>query len=186
MSVGAVAERYAQALFELGEESGQLAKMAEKLADFAQVYDESKELRSALANPVFGREERRGLLSALARKLDVPDFAEKALLLMADRRRLAAVPAMSRRLTEMVDRKEGILRASVTTASKMPESYYASLTTKLSEATKKKIVLTRAVDEALVGGAIARIGDALIDGSIRGKLQVMERKLISAVTDGAT
>jgi F-type H+-transporting ATPase subunit delta len=86
----------------------------------------------------------------------------------------------------MVDLKEGVLRASVTTAAMMPESYYQSLTSKLAAATKKKIVLTREVDEDLVGGAIARIGDTLIDGSIRGKLQKMERSLLSAVTAGAS
>lgn len=186
MSVGAVAERYAQALFELGEESGQLSSVADKIRSFAETYETSRELRAALQNPVLTKEERRALLSAVARKLSVPDVAEKCLQLMADRRRLAALSVMAQRLTEMVDLKEGVLRASVTTATTMSESYYQSLTSKLAAATNKKVVLTREVDEDLVGGAIARIGDALIDGSIRGKLRKMERQLLSAVTAGAS
>lgn len=186
MSVGAVAERYAQALFELGEESGQLSSIAEKMRSFADTYEGSRNLRDALRNPLVSKEERRALLSAVAGKLSVPDVAEKCLQVMADRGRLAALSAMALRLTEMVDMKEGVLRASVTTAAKMPESYYQSLTSNLSAATNKRIVLTREVDEDLVGGAIARIGDALIDGSVRGKLQKMERTLLSAVTAGAS
>jgi F-type H+-transporting ATPase subunit delta len=186
MSVGAVAERYAQALFELGEESGQLSTIAEKVRSFVEVFESSRELRAVLHNPTVKKEERRSLLSAIARRLSVPDVAEKCLLIMADRRRLSALSAMTQRLTEMVDLKEGVLRASVTTAAMMPESYYQSLTSKLAAATKKKIVLTREVDEELVGGAIARIGDTLIDGSIRGKLQKMERSLLAAVTAGAS
>jgi len=68
----------------------------------------------------------------------------------------------------------------------MSESYYQALSSKLSAATSKKIVLTREVDSDLVGGAVARIGGAIIDGSIRGKLQKMERDLLSAVTAGAS
>jgi F-type H+-transporting ATPase subunit delta len=186
MSVGAVAERYAQAIFELGVESGKLAAVADKLRDFSATYESSRELRAALTSPVLKKEERRALLSAVAARLDVPDLAVKCLLVMADRSRLPALAAMAVRLTQLVDNKEGILRASVTTAAAMPESYFQTFSAKLAAATGKKIILERSIDKDLVGGAIARVGDSLIDGSVRGKLQQMERKLLSAMTAGAS
>ncbi len=186
MSVGAVAERYAQALFELGDETGNLASLTEKLRDFAETFEASKELRAALSNPVVPVEERLSLLAQVATKLGVPDLGIKGLQVMAQRGRLPAIAATVQRLTELSDDKNGILRASVTTAAKMSESYYESLASKLAAATQKKIVLERSVDEDLVGGAIARVGDKLIDGSIRGKLQKVERDLLSAVAAGAS
>jgi F-type H+-transporting ATPase subunit delta len=186
MSTGAVAERYAQALFELGVESGTLSALADKLSDFALTYGSSRELRGALNNPVLSNEQRKALVSEVARKLGVPEIGIKGLLFMSQRGRLPALGATVQRLTELADEKNGILRASVTTATSMPESYYQSLSSQLSAATQKKIVLERSVDDDLVGGAIARVGDMLIDGSVRGKLQKLERDLLSAVAAGAS
>ena len=186
MSAGAVAERYAQALFELGDEFGSLASLTEKLRDFAAVYESSKELRSMLGSPVLSVDERRALLAAVAEKVGVPEIGVKGLQVMAQRGRLAVLAATAARLTELSDAKSGVLRASVTTAAEMPEAYYEKLSSQLSAATMKKIVLERSVDEDLVGGAIARVGDTLIDGSIRGKLQQVERDLLSAVVAGAS
>lgn len=186
MSVGAVAERYAQALFELGEESGTLAGLSDKLREFALTYESSRELRGALNNPIVSMEQRKGLVSEVAKKVGVPEIGIKGLQFMAQRGRLPALSATVERLTELSDQKNGILRASVTTATKMPDSYYQALSSQLSAATRKEIVLERSVDEDLVGGAIARVGDMLIDGSVRGKLQKLERDLLSAVAVGAT
>lgn len=186
MSVGAVAERYAQALFELGDESGNLSALTDKLRDFAHTYENSRELRGALTNPVLSVEQRNALVSEVAKKIGVPEMGVRGLQFMAERGRLPALTATVERLTELADEKNGILRASVTTAAPMPDSYYQTLTSQLSAATKKKIVLERSVDEDLVGGAIARVGDMLIDGSVRGKLQKLERDLLSAVAAGST
>lgn len=186
MSVGAVAERYAQALFELGDESGTLSSLSDKLREFALTYESSRELRGALNNPVLSIEQRKGLVSEVAKKIGVPEVGIKGLQFMAQRGRLPALSATVERLTELSDEKHGVLRASVTTAVPMSENYYQSLSSQLSLATKKKIVLERSVDEDLVGGAIARVGDMLIDGSVRGKLQKLERDLLSAVAVGAS
>ncbi len=186
MSIGAVAERYAQALFELGDEAGNLSELTEKLRDFSNAYEESKVLRATLSNPVIPAEQRLAVLAEVAQKAGVPDIGIKGLKVMAQRGRLPALGATVRRLTELADTKNGILRASVTTAAQMPDSYYQSLVSQLSAATQKKIVLERSVDEDLVGGAIARVGDKLIDGSIRGRLQKVERDLLSAVAAGAS
>jgi len=167
MSVGAVAERYAQALFELGEEDGSLNKITEKLQAFAATFEQSKELRSTLNNPVLSAEERTGLLVAIAERFGVPPLAVNGLKLMARRRRLSALSATVARLTELADKKSGVLRASVTTAAPMPESYYESLVSQLSAATRQKVILSRAIDDDLVGGSIAQVGVNVIDGSIR-------------------
>ncbi len=181
MSAGAIAERYAQALFELGDEAGNLAVLSEKLGYFVNTYETSRQLRSTLRNPTLSDAQQVAILSAVAKKIGVPELGVKGLLVMARRGRLDALGATVARLSELADIKNGVVRASVITAAKMPESYYQSLTTQLQNALKKKVILERSVDTELVGGAIAQVGDMVIDGSIRGQLAKVEREIIDAV-----
>lgn len=182
MSAGSVAERYAQALFEIGTESGQLGVLADKMVEFAEVYASSRELRKTLENPILAPKARDGVITAVALRLALPDPATKALLLMGRRRRLSVVVAVAARLRQLSDEKAGVLRAHVTTAKKMPESYYSGISDRLSQITKKKVVLERAEEPTLLGGAVARLGDIVIDGSIRGRLDETERSLVSALS----
>lgn len=180
MSVGAVAERYAQALFELGVAGGSLPVLAEKLRQFAQVYTASPELRLALENPTLTEEQREAILVEVARRVGVPDVGTKALRLMARRRKLPALSALAERLLALADEKGGVVRASITTAQKMPESYYQTLSSRIAAATQRKVILERQEDPSLLGGAIAKIGDAIIDGSLKGRLDGLERQLFQA------
>lgn len=182
MSAGAVAERYAQALFELGVESGELGKLAEKIRAFALTYDSNQSLQDTLSNPTMSSDARDAVVRGIAQKLGVSELGIRGLVVMARRGRLPAIAQTATRLIEMCDEKEGIVRASVTTAAKVPESYYQELTSQLQTATNKKVVLERSLDESLVGGAIVRVGDSVVDGSVRGKLEKVERELLAAVS----
>lgn len=182
MSEGMVAERYAQALFEIGSESGQLALVADKLVAFAELYASSRELRKVLENPILDPQAQRGVIEEVCRRLGVPDLATKGLLLMGRRRRLSVIGAVAARLRQLSDERAGVLRAHVTTAQKMPENYYSGITERLAQITKKKVVLERSEEPSLLGGAVARVGDVVIDGSLRGRLEETERTLVAALS----
>ncbi len=182
MSLGAIAERYAQALYELGVESGKLGVLSDKLRDFADTYEANAELRQALSSPLVGREAADQIITNVAKKLGVPDVGIRGLILMASRGRLVAIRETSDRLTQLCDDKEGVVRAEVTTAAQMPEAYYQELSSKLASAINKKIVLERKVDESLIGGAIARVGDSVLDASVRGRLQKFESDVLSVLS----
>lgn len=181
MSIAAVAERYAQAVFELAVASGNARQLADALGKFAQSFSSDGNLRAALEDPTLPKDQQRELLVAVAQRCGLADIGTRALLLMTARRRLAAVPAMADKVVALVDEKEQIMRAEVTTAQKLPESFYVQLTEQLSKATGKKILLDRREDPEIIGGAVARVGDAFIDGSIRGRLETLERQLTAAL-----
>lgn len=180
MNQGVVAGRYAQALLELGEESGKLEELVEAIARFAAAYETSRELRRDLSNPTIPAGERESVLRALAARLSVPDLGLRGLLLIAKRRRLSALPEIARRLTSLCDEKSGILRGHVVTAASMSEEYFAGLAASIGRAANKRVLLTHSVDDTLIGGAILRVGDATIDVSIRGRLGEMQRSLLQA------
>ena len=93
---------------------------------------------------------------------------------------MSALPDIARRLGSLADEKAGVLRASVTSAGQLSESYYEKLKAELEGLTGRKIVLERKQDPSLIAGVVTRIGDNTIDGSVRGKLDQLERQLQSA------
>lgn len=182
MSVEAVAERYAQAVFELAVAAGNPRNVADSLSKFAASYAADHNLRTALDDPTLPSARQQGVLVAVAQKCGVDDMGLRALKLMSQKRRLSVLPAMARKLEALVDEKEKIMRAEVITAQKLPESFYTQLTEQLSKVTGKKIRLDRREDPDIIGGAVARVGDAFIDGSVRGRLETLERQLTAALS----
>ncbi len=120
------------------------------------------------------------MLKDIAGRLGLSPLATTAIRYIASRRRLRSLPDIARRLGSLSDEKAGIVRATVTAASALPESFYEKLKAELEGITGRKIVLDRREDASLIAGVITRIGDNTIDGSLRGRLEHIERQLSSA------
>jgi F-type H+-transporting ATPase subunit delta len=180
MSDSAVAERYARAIFELAVEAGQTAALTQQFASFAAVYTQSSDLRAVLGNPLVEPGQRDAVLKDIASRLGLSELASNAVRYVAQRRRMSALPDIARRLGSLSDEKAGVLRASVTSAGQLSESYYEKLKAELESLTGRKLVLERKQDPTLIAGVVTRIGDNIIDGSVRGKLDQLERQLQSA------
>jgi F-type H+-transporting ATPase subunit delta len=173
-----VARRYAKALFELGVDAGALKSVVAEVARFADAYAASAELRRVLDDPLVAHAAKRAILVSLAEEAQLSTIVKNAVLLLLDRRRLHALVAIAQLLQEMGDLREGVLRAEVTTAARLPESYYARLEEKLQKMTGKRVVIDRRLDPSLLAGVVTRIGDWVIDGSLRARLQEMTNALL--------
>jgi F-type H+-transporting ATPase subunit delta len=156
-----VARRYAKAIFEIGVESSTLPKIVEEVATLADAYGSKK-----------------AILSEIAEKAGVSTDAKHALLLILDRRRLHALPAVSQILRELSDAKQGVLRAEVTTAVRLSEGYYQKLQAQLEKMTGQRVALDRHEDPSILAGVIARIGDRVYDGSLRTRLTELGNSLL--------
>ncbi len=178
MIPAAVARRYAKALLSLGEESGQLEALVAELARAAQTYEASAELRSALENPLVPHEAKKGILTELAQRLLLSATAKNTLLLLGDRRRIRALPAIVQQLHELNDLRRGVIRAEVVSARPLPAAYYDRLRQQLERITGKKVVLDTREDPALLAGVVARVGDRVYDGSLRTRLGEMRAQLL--------
>ncbi|MCB9589566.1 MAG: ATP synthase F1 subunit delta [Polyangiaceae bacterium] len=180
MSAGAIAERYAKAIYELADEAGQLTQVADQLTKLATVYSESQELRAVLDNPLVTEEKRESILKDVASKLGLNQLAVNSVRYIAQRRRLVALPDIARRLATLSDEKAGVIRATVISAGPLGEAYYSKLKAQLEKSTGKKVQITKEQDASLIAGVITRIGDNTIDGSLRGRLNDLERQLLNA------
>jgi F-type H+-transporting ATPase subunit delta len=177
---GAVADRYARALFELGLEAGTLPALTQQFQDFASCYASSRELRAVLDNPMVEAAQRAAVLAEVAQRVGLSGTGFDGVRLLARRKRLSALPEIARRLAELADQQLGVVRATVTSATTLPESFYQNLMSELEGSLKRKVSLERKLDASLIAGVITRIGDHTVDGSVKGRLAELERQLSNA------
>jgi len=174
---GEVAERYARAIFELGVEAGQIVELSGQIRSFAETYASSRELQALLDNPMVAVDKRAAILNDVAGKVGLSGVGLNALRMLADRKRLGSLPEIARRLATLADEKAGVVRATVTSAGPLPESFYERLVQELESATQRKVAIDRQQDPSLIAGVVTRIGDNTIDGSVKGRLAEIERLL---------
>ncbi len=180
MSLSAVGERYARAVFELADEAGQVEAVTRELGMLAETYTHSHDLRAVLDNPLVEPEQRAAILRAIGERLGLGRLGLNAVGLLAQRRRLAALPDVARSLVRLADEKMGVVRAKVSSATPLSESFCSRLTALLEQRTHKRVLLDLTIDPTLLAGVVTRVGDHVIDGTLDGRLKALERRLLEA------
>lgn len=180
MSYDAVARRWARAIFELGKELNAVARLSADMGAFAALYEGNAELSSVLTNPLVPEPAREAVIVDIATRMSLSDTAKATLRLLAKKRRLGAVPLIARQLSRLSDEDQNILRAEVTTAGPASDDYLNKLKAELEKATGKKVTISHKVDKSLIGGVVTRVGDRVIDGSVKTRLQNFRETLLRA------
>jgi F-type H+-transporting ATPase subunit delta len=171
VSVSVVARRYARALLELGVEQGELDKIVDEIGSLTAAWETSADLRNAIENPLIAHAAKKAVVNELADRIGVTSTTRRALLLLVDRRRTKALPYIAQTLRELADARKGVVRAEVTTAAPLNDAYYVRLQAQLEKMTGRRVVIDRRTDASLIAGVVTRIGDRIIDGSLRTRLQ---------------
>ena len=172
-----LAKRYARAILELANEQKLVERIGKELTEVGTLWSESQELRTVFANPAMTLTQRRALLTDIAARTGLSPLAKNSLLYLNDRGRLAALPDVARAYTALAELRGGAVRAEVTSATPLPEAYYAQLQRALEQTTGKKVTIERKTDAALIAGVVTRIGDKVYDGSIRTRLSDLKESL---------
>ncbi len=173
----AIAKRYARAVFELGCENHTLAALVAEFARFAEAYALSPELQELDRLPNVTDATRTAVLTDLGKRLQASDSVVRTLGLLAERQRLSLLPDVAQLLAGMSDEHEGVVRATIRSAQKLSPAYVQRLAERIREATGKKVVITTEEDPALIAGVVATIGDRVIDGTVRGRLDRLSASL---------
>ena len=177
-SRAASARRYAEAVFEIASESGTLDNWSADLAtiaDFASEHD----VAGLLASNRVPREQKLRLLDA-GLKAHISPLAMNLVRLLDDRGKMHLARQIQEAYQEMADERRGVAHATVTTAVPLSEDERRAIAQRLSAITGKQVEVTAVVDDRIIGGLVARIGDELIDGSTRTRLLALKRRLVAA------
>jgi F-type H+-transporting ATPase subunit delta len=169
-----VADRYANALFELANESGSLDSVDRDLKNFNALLAESADLKRLVTSPVFSAEEQTRAVAAVLDKAGVGGLSANLIKVAAQNRRLFVVPDMITAFGRLLARHRGEVSAEVTSAEPLSATHVAELKAALKASLGKDVALEAKVDPSLIGGLIVKVGSRMIDGSLRTKLNSLK------------
>ncbi len=176
---GSVARRYARALFQIGVDQASFETLGKQLDALAELYTGSPDLRQTLESPVFKPSEKRAIVEKLLPRVASSRLVHNFGLLLLERGRIAMLPAIARAFRELSDAHAGRVRATVTSAEPLGAEALARVQRALEKRTGKRVLVETAVDAKLIGGVVARVGDLVLDGSLRTQLEIMREKLLN-------
>lgn len=174
---GPIADRYARALFMLGEEMGDPASLLAEIDELTESATVIPELERVLFTPLYPRAERRGVVAELARRLEHSDETRSFAMLLVDENRVSLLPQIRDSLRALVEEAAGRVMATVTSARPLDTQALEKLRQALSQRVNAAVSVETEVDPSLIGGVIARVGDLVFDGSLRTQLDSLERSL---------
>ena len=164
-----IARPYARAAFEEARSNGGLTPWSDALQTAAQVVTDPR-VETLLGNPHVTPEELAQLVSGIAGP-KIGAMGANFVRTLADNRRLAYLPEISTLFDTFKDQAEGVADVTVTSAAALDEAQRQRLTAALERRLKRKVRLHCETDPELIGGAILRSGDLVIDGSLRTRLE---------------
>jgi len=181
MTSAAAAKRYARAIFDVAiAEGNDLEQVGRELSNFAGLVAGHEALQRVLVNPAIPAARKRGVVEQLFERVPVTPVVSRLLLLLAERDRLVLVPDLAVAYRTRLMDHQLVVRAEVTTAVPLAEDRAAALREGLAHATGRQVQLDVRVDPSIVGGAVARIGSTVYDGSVTTQLEKMKQQLVDA------
>lgn len=177
MATGGSARRYAQAVFQIALEKNEVDKWRSELATIAAALGDAQ-LKSFLENPKIDFQKK----SDLAAKC-LPGLSQLALnlcYLLVAKQALRLTDSVAAEFNRMADAHEGLAHATVTTAVPLDDADRESLSKHLAVLTGKRVTIDTEVNPSIIGGFLARIGDKLLDGSTRARLEALKKRLVEA------
>jgi len=171
------AVRYAKAMLDVSRKEGDPQAVERDLEAFVSLVAGNEQLARVLVNPAIPAPRKSALVGELLTLLPVGPIVAKMLALLAARDRLVLLPDLlaeyRRRLMDFMN----VVQAEVTSAVPLPPGAAQAIERAIAERTGRKVVLTSAVDETLIGGVVTRIGSVVYDGSVKRQLEKLRGTL---------
>jgi F-type H+-transporting ATPase subunit delta len=173
-----IADVYARSLFEVAQEHDQLDEIHEEIGQFADVLSDNRQLQLFFFSPYFSSEEKK---DGVAKVIDGGnEYFVRFLELLAEKHRLPVLFRIRREFDALWAKEQKLLEVSVTSAVKLDEETVKGIGKKIEEQTGNRVDLTSDVDPDLIGGLVIRVGNLVLDASVRNRLERLRRQVASA------
>ncbi len=170
-----IAEVYARALFEVAIEHDVLDEVRDQLGQFADAVSENREVGIFLFSPYFSTEEKKDGLDRMITDAE-PAFMN-FLQALVERHRMPAIFRIRTRFDELWEAENHLLPVHVTSAVELDKSTIGKIGDRISEETGNKIEMTSTVDPDILGGLVLRVGNFILDASIRNRLNQLRKQV---------
>ena len=173
-----IASVYARSLFEVAQEHKKLDKVRDELGEFADAVNESRELQVFLFSPYFSTKEKvEGLDKAVS---GADETTINFLKLLIEKHRMPVIFRVRADFDRLWEQENKLLPVQVTSAVELPKSTVKQIGDRIAEQTDRKVELTSTVDPDILGGIIVRVGNSVLDASIRNRLENFRKQVARA------
>lgn len=173
-----LAKRYAKALFAVGkEEKDRCAEYSQALNDLAALLNEHAEIMDALTNPLYPMDIRAKVMEHLIKAMQPGKSMANFLKLLVQKKRANVIPDIAEVFQAMVDADQNISRGTVVSATALNKELQAKVQAALEKITGKKVILDTEIDPSIIGGMFAKVGDLVMDGSIKTQLAGLKESI---------
>ncbi|MBI4358188.1 MAG: ATP synthase F1 subunit delta [Candidatus Omnitrophica bacterium] len=174
-----VADRYARSILELAEEKNLVDSLFQELSAVRQAMETRPELLNLLRSPLISRVEKRSLIEGVLGP-KTSRVAQDSLNVLVDKNRIELFPFIVDRLHVSINEKKGVQEATVISARELHPSILQLIQKALEESIRKKVFIQTDTDSNLLGGLQIRMGNHMIDGTVRAKLDRLQSQLRTA------
>jgi F-type H+-transporting ATPase subunit delta len=173
-----IAQVYSRSLFEVAKEQDKLDAIRDQLGEFTDALNDNRDLQVFLFSPYFSTVEKK---EGLHKVLDGADPAFQNFLdLLVEKHRMPTLFRIRRQFEERWQEENRLLPVSVTSAIELDDETVEQISSRIAEQTDRKIELTTDVNPEILGGIVLRVGNSILDASIRNRLEQVRRQLARA------
>jgi F-type H+-transporting ATPase subunit delta len=173
-----IAEVYSRALFDVAREHDVLDDVHDELEQFVEALNENRDLQVFFFSPYFSSQEKKdGIGKAIS---GADENFVRFLELLAERHRMPAIFRIRRDFDELYAEERKLLPVTITSAIELDKSLVTDIRKKIEEQTDRKVELTQKVDPDVLGGLVLRVGNLVMDGSIRARLERLRKQVAKA------
>ena len=183
MLISTIARRYAEALYEAAKDAGLPREIGEQLEQLLRVLKTDRELDLAFRSPALTASRRRQLLEECFQG-ELHPFVLNLCQLLWTKGRENSLPSVVTAYRQLLRKDEGLLTAEVISASNLTEEQLAPLRQALEKRFGQPVIIEMKVDRSLLGGVRVRVGNTVLDGSVRGHLQALRERMLSDLSQG--
>ena len=173
-----IAQVYARSLFEVASEEGKLDTLREQLGAFADALQDSRELQTFFFSPYFSTEEKKDGLGRTVTGADetLTNFLE----VLVENHRMPVIFRVRRELDRLWQEANQLLPVQITSAVALDESVATRIGDEIGRQTGRRVQLTSTIDPDVIGGVVLRVGNSILDASIRTRLEALRKQVAKA------
>ncbi len=173
-----IAKVYARSLFQVAQEQDRLDLVREQIGQFADALDATPDLRLFFFSPYFSTEEKKNGLRASVEGAD--PIVENTLELLLENHRMPVIFRLRKEYDQLWDRANDLLPVTITSAVELDPAVVQRIGDEIGRQTGKNIELTKTIDPSILGGFVVRVGNAILDSSIRNRLEQLRKEVAKA------